>query len=73
MDNSPPLQSTVLQCIGNTPLLELKHLVPRDCARILLKLESENPTGSLKDRMALAMLDAAERRGHLQPGGRVIE
>ena len=73
MNNTPPIRSTILQCVGNTPLLELKHLVPQDCARILLKIESENPTGSLKDRMALAMLDAAERRGHLKPGGRVIE
>lgn len=48
-------------------------MVPAECARILVKLESENPTGSMKDRMALAMIEAAERDGRLQPGGHVIE
>lgn len=47
--------------------------MPEGCARILLKLESENPTGSMKDRMALSMIEAAERDGRLQAGGRVVE
>ena len=78
MTSQPPGQGSrgeahILKCIGNTPLLELTRLVPEGCARILVKLESANPTGSLKDRMALAMIDAAEQGGHLGPGGRVVE
>ena len=59
--------------IGNTPLIELRHLTDRDCADIYVKLEGANPTGSMKDRMALSMINAAERRGDLNPGGRVVE
>ncbi len=66
-------QASILQCIGNTTLLPLRRLVPSTSARILLKLESENPTGSMKDRMALAMVEAAEADGRLQPGGTVVE
>ena len=67
------LYRDVLQCIGNTPLLALRKIVPENGARILLKLESENPTGSMKDRMALAMIEAAEADGRLRPGGSVAE
>jgi len=63
----------ILQCIGNTTLLALRSVVPKNGSRILLKLESENPTGSIKDRMALAMIEAAERDGRLKPGGSVVE
>lgn len=63
----------VLALIGGTPLVELRRLVPAGCARILLKLEGANPTGSMKDRMALAMIRAGERDGRLGPGGRVVE
>src|SRR3546814_14408633 len=56
-----------------TPLIEFRNLVPPGSARILVKLESQNPTGSMKDRMALAMVEAAERDGRLSPGGRVVE
>ena len=63
----------ILQCIGNTTLLALRSVVPKNGSRILLKLESENPTGSMKDRMALAMIEAAERDGRLKPGGSVVE
>ena len=63
----------VLHAIGNTSMVPLRRLpVPNGC-RILLKLESENPTGSMKDRMALAMVEAAERDGRLRPGGLVVE
>jgi cysteine synthase A len=65
--------STILQCIGNTPLVELGPIRPAGCARILVKLESANPTGSMKDRMALEMIEAAERDGRLKPGGHVVE
>jgi len=67
------IETSILQRIGGTPLLELKRIVPAGCARVLIKLESENPTGSMKDRMALAMIEAGERSGRLQPGGRVVE
>ncbi|HJW96077.1 MAG TPA: cysteine synthase family protein [Thermoanaerobaculia bacterium] len=63
----------MLDLIGNTTLYPLRRIVPANGARILLKLESENPTGSMKDRMALAMIDAAERDGRLEPGGAVVE
>ena len=64
---------TILDCIGNTTLLGLRNIVPANGARILLKLESENPTGSMKDRMALAMIDAAETDGRLAAGAPVVE
>jgi len=67
------LQSDILHCIGNTSLVPLRNIVPANGARILLKLESENPTGSMKDRMALAMIEAAEADGRLSAGGSVVE
>lgn len=63
----------ILACVGNTPLVALRHIVPVNGARVLLKVESENPTGSMKDRMALAMIAAAEADGRLAPGGGVVE
>jgi cysteine synthase A len=67
------VDTSVLRLIGGTPMLELKRIVPPGCARILMKIESSNPTGSMKDRMALAMIEAGERTGRLKPGGRVVE
>jgi cysteine synthase A len=64
---------TVLDTIGRTRLVPLRHMVPAGSARILVKLEYENPTGSMKDRMALAMVEAAEADGRLRPGGSVVE
>ena len=64
---------SILDCIGNTSLLPLRNIVPSNGARILLKMESENPTGSMKDRMALAMIEAGEADGRLKPGGAVVE
>ena len=63
----------VLEAIGNTPLVRLKRVVPPGSARVLVKLEWANPTGSMKDRMALASVEAAERDGRLPPGGTVVE
>jgi cysteine synthase A len=63
----------ILDTIGHTRLLPLRHVVPEGSARILVKLEYENPTGSMKDRMALAMVEAAEADGRLRPGGSVVE
>jgi len=73
LGESARIDLSVLQRIGDTPLLELKRIVPEGGARILIKVESVNPTGSMKDRMALAMVEAAERLGRLSPGGRVVE
>ncbi len=62
-----------MTAIGNTPLIKLRHLTGPDCADVYVKWEGANPTGSMKDRMALSMIEAAERRGDLKPGGRVVE
>ncbi len=71
----PPTQEipTVLQSIGNTPLVKLQKLPSRQGADVVVKLEYFNPTGSYKDRMALAMIEGAERRGALKKGMRVVE
>jgi cysteine synthase A len=63
----------ILGTIGNTPLVELRSLVPAGSARILVKLESHNPTGSMKDRMARAMVEGAVASGALVPGREVVE
>ncbi|WP_406036536.1 cysteine synthase family protein [Micromonospora sp. NBC_00898] len=63
----------VLATIGNTSLVELRRVVPPGCARILVKVEGQNPTGSMKDRMAQAMIAGAEGDGRLRPGGTVVE
>lgn len=64
---------SLLDLIGRTPLLELGHLSPEGGGRVWAKLEFLNPSGSVKDRIALAMIEAAERRGRLRPGGTVVE
>ena len=64
---------SMLDAIGHTRLVPLQRIVPDTSARILVKLEYENPTGSMKDRMALAMVEAAEADGRLQLGGSVVE
>ncbi len=71
--NNNGLKRDILDCIGNTSLLPLRKIVPKSGARILLKLENENPTGSMKDRMALAMIEAAEADGRLKADGSVVE
>jgi cysteine synthase len=62
----------VLDLIGNTPLVRVTRLDTGPCA-LFLKLESQNPGGSIKDRIGLSMIDAAERDGRLKPGGVVVE
>ena len=62
-----------MKAIGNTPLLKLERLSEPGCADIYVKYEGANATGSMKDRMALSMVEGAERRGQLQPGGRVMD
>src|SRR5215471_6375804 len=64
---------SVLDAIGNTPLVELRRLAPRGGARVVAKLESANPTGSMKDRMARAIVERAAATGRLPPGGTVVE
>jgi len=63
----------ILSAIGNTSLVQLRKVVPRDCADIFAKLEWENPTGSMKDRMAQAVILRAEEDGRLKPGDTVVE
>lgn len=67
------ISESVLNAIGDTPLVRLRKVVPPDAADVLVKLESTNPTGSYKDRMALAMIEGAEARRALRPGMRVVE
>ncbi len=64
---------SILEAIGNTPLVRLRRCVPANGAELWLKLEYRNPTGSMKDRMALAMIEGAERDGLLSPGETVVE
>ncbi|HUJ42212.1 MAG TPA: cysteine synthase family protein [Opitutaceae bacterium] len=63
----------ILQAIGNTSLVQLRKIVPPNGAQIFVKLEWENPTGSVKDRMALAVISRAEQDGWLKPGDTVVE
>jgi cystathionine beta-synthase len=67
-----PRVPAILGLIGNTPLVEITRFDTGLC-RLFVKLENQNPTGSIKDRMALAMVEAAERDGHLRPGGTIVE
>ncbi len=64
---------SLLNAIGNTSLVQLRRVVPADCAKIYVKLEWENPTGSMKDRAALAMITRAEDTGRLHPGDTIVE
>jgi cysteine synthase B len=69
---SAPARS-VLELIGRTPLVELQRLTPKPSVRLFAKLEGQNPTGSLKDRIALAMVEEAEASGELEPGRELLE
>jgi cysteine synthase len=69
----PDVTDSVLKTIGHTPVVRLSHLSPAGSADVFVKLEYFNPTGSYKDRMALAMIEGAEARGALRPGMRVVE
>lgn len=71
--NAPPVVSSILHAIGNTPVVKLKQIPSPEGADVYVKLEYYNPTGSYKDRMAAAMIEGAERRGALKPGMRVTE
>jgi cysteine synthase A len=69
----PRIAATVLELIGRTPLVRLNRLPQAGGAQVLAKLESVNPGGSVKDRIAIAMVEDAERRGTLKPGGTLVE
>lgn len=69
----PRIADSVLDLIGATPLVKLKRVIPQDAATVLGKMESLNPGGSVKDRIALAMIEDAERRGVLKPGSTIVE
>ncbi|PTB41842.1 uncharacterized protein TrAFT101_009543 [Trichoderma asperellum] len=74
MTFAPPKPvNSVLDAIGNTPVVRLNHVVPKDAAEVYVKLEFFGPTGSYKDRMALSMVEEAERRGDLKPGMTIVE
>src|SRR4051812_50127696 len=60
---------TLLELVGQTPLVRLQNVVPEGAATLVAKLEYLNPGGSVKDRIAITMIDAAEREGKLKPGG----
>jgi cysteine synthase A len=64
---------SILHSIGNTSLVQLHHVLPPDCGKVFAKLEWQNPTGSMKDRMALSVISRAEEDGRLSPGGTVVE
>ena len=66
-------QGTLAALVGRTPLIELRNLSPRSGVRLFAKLEGQNPSGSVKDRIAVAMLDAAEKSGALRPGSTLVE
>jgi len=73
MTGSPAPVTSVLETIGRTPVVRLQRLVSPQHADVFVKLEYFNPTGSYKDRMALAMIEGGERKGRLKPGMRVVE
>ena len=72
MQQRAPVFGNVLEMIGNTPMLELKHLDTGPC-RLFVKMESLNPGNSIKDRIAVSMIEAAEKDGRLKPGGHIVE
>ena len=67
------IDHNILQVIGNTSLVHLRNVVPPGCAQVFAKLEWENPTGSMKDRVAQAMISKAEEEGRLRPGDIIVE
>ena len=67
------LHESILDTIGKTPIVKLQRLSPKPDVNVYVKLESENPGGSVKDRLAYGVIEWAEHHGHLQPGQTVIE
>ena len=73
MSSSAVTAESLLDLVGNTPVVRLNRIVPEGSAEIWAKLESFNPSGSVKDRICLAMIEAAERAGRLRPGATIVE
>jgi cysteine synthase A len=73
MSRDKKIADTVLDLVGNTPMVRLNRIVPSGSAEIIGKIESMNPAGSVKDRIALNMVETAEREGHLKPGDTIVE
>ncbi|MCC7088349.1 MAG: cysteine synthase A [Chloroflexi bacterium] len=69
----PLIAGSVLDLVGATPLVQLRRIIPQEAATVLGKMENLNPGGSVKDRIALAMIEDAERAGRLQPGSTIVE
>lgn len=67
------IYNNVLELVGNTPILKVNHLVPEDAADVYVKLEAFNPASSVKDRIALSMIEAAENEGKIKPGDTIVE
>ena len=67
------ITNSIVNLIGNTPIVKLNRVVPEDAADVYVKLEFFNPGGSIKDRIALAMVEEAEKAGKLQAGGTIVE
>ncbi len=67
------LSSNILDAVGNTPIVQLRRVVPPNCGRIVAKLERANPTGSMKDRMAKSVIEHAEADGRIRPGDTLVE
>ena len=70
---TPDIRDSILDTVGDTPLVRLSRLCPGVATPLTAKVEVFNPGGSIKDRVAIAMIDAAERDGHLRPGGTIVE
>ena len=68
-----PIFDNITQTVGRTPLVKLNHITDGLKATILVKLESNNPLGSVKDRIGVAMIEAAEKKGLISPGSTLIE
>jgi len=73
MSRQQGIANNVLDVIGGTPMVRLNHVVPEGAAEVVAKMESLNPGGSVKDRIALAMVEDAERRGTIKPGDTLVE
>jgi len=73
MSTAVSTRASALAAVGDTPVVRLARLAPPDAAEVWVKLEGANPTGSYKDRMAVAMIEGAERDGRLRPGQTVVE
>ena len=71
-DDRMATHDSVLELVGDTPIIRARHLDVGPCT-LYLKLESQNPGGSIKDRIGLSMIEAAEKRGDIQPGGTLVE